>query len=113
MPRHTQEGQFQDWESLVKEVQKTPELAGAAPFVKALAKVHLEAVCYRALRDELYAASQRATRRLNESCGAGKEAAIALRSFVKSKLGYRNEELVRFGIAPQRRRVRRGKTQVM
>lgn len=115
MRKNSRDAQIQDWEKLLKEVWKNgEELSGARPLVAALERAHMEAVCCRVLRDGLLNASREATRQLNETFATSRDAAIALRGFVKGVLGYRNEKLTRFGIKPQRRRaVRKKKLPVM
>jgi hypothetical protein len=98
----------QDWESLVAAVQ---ENASLLPNVD----IHLEELTdamddlrQRKARQGLHAgARQKATQDLGDALEIGKEAAVKLRGFVKSKLGPKNELLVRFGMAPVRPRLRR------
>jgi hypothetical protein len=115
MPRkNSQAGQFREWEALLREVRNTEaELPGAAQFVATLERAHAEAVFWRVVRDGLLRAARSSTQELNETCATGRDAAIALRSFVKSVLGYRNEKLVRYGVKPQRKRAVRKKIPVM
>lgn len=47
---------------------------------------------------------QEATRQLNEALAEGREVASRMRLYLKGRLGFRNEELVRFGVAPRRKR---------
>jgi hypothetical protein len=49
-------------------------------------------------------AAQQATQRVAAALAKGREAASRLRSFLKAALGPHNEELVRFGVAPIRKR---------
>ena len=49
-------------------------------------------------------AAEKATQQLHEAMAQGREAALRLRSFLKGCLGVHNEELVRFGVAPIRKR---------
>lgn len=49
-------------------------------------------------------ASRLATRWLAEAVEEGRDAAIGMRSYLRGRLGYRNEDLVRFGVAPVRKR---------
>ncbi|HKH48266.1 MAG TPA: hypothetical protein VKM72_26705 [Thermoanaerobaculia bacterium] len=107
MSRNSQDEMYQDWSLILKVVRETEaELPGVAPYLAALDQSHGRTLSCRIRRDGLVAASQEATRQLNEALGAGQEAASALRSYIKSVLGYRNEKLVRYGIKPVRKRRR-------
>lgn len=108
MPKNSFADQIRDFEMLLQAVRGSQaELAGLAPFREALERAQEHAVSIRARRDALRASTQKATREVNTAFAACREAASALRNYVKSVLGYRNEQLVRFGIRPIRKQ-RRG-----
>lgn len=64
----------------------------------------MDALSARSTRDGLRAATQKATRRLNEALTASEEAGMRLRSYVRGMLGPRNEQLTCFGVAPLKKR---------
>ena len=82
------------------------ELPGVAPFRTALEKSHEQAVRTRNRRAALAVAAKKATKQLNSDLAAVQDASIALGSFVKSVLGYRNVKLGQYGIKPIRKRSR-------
>jgi hypothetical protein len=109
MASNSRDKQLQGWDTLLEEVRENQaDLPGAAPFLRALERANDQAVSLRIRRDRLLASSRDATRELDQAFTAGREAASALRSFVKSVLGFRNEKLLGYGIKPVRRRGRGG-----
>lgn len=95
------------WEDLLEAVRDTEsELAGVAPFRQALADAHTRARTLRSLRDTLQSSTSDARRRTREAMVAGKDAALALRGFVQSVLGTRNEKLLLYGLQPKGRHCR-------
>jgi hypothetical protein len=105
--RHTQDDQVQAWSELLTTAREDgSELAGAAPLIEALEDFHIQAVSLRSRRDALAASAQAATRQVNAAFAAGRDAAIALRSYIRAVLGPRSEKLLRYGIKPIRRRRR-------
>ena len=113
MARRTREVVRQNWNVLLKEVRENEaELPGVAPYLAALEQANDQAESFQIRRDRLVEASKEATQQLNESCDAGLEAAVALRSFIKSVLGFRNEKLLTYGIKPVRSRRRARKAPV-
>lgn len=103
--KNSQADRLHDCERLLKAVlDDEAELAGVAPFRAALERSHARAVNARERRDALMAATQAATREVNEAFAACSEAAIVLRHFLRGVLGPRNEKLTRYGIKPRRRR---------
>lgn len=99
--------QLEEWSELLKQVRSDEaELAGVSRYRNALEKAHAEAQCARNRRDALQASTMEATRRLNETLAQGRDAAIALRSFLRGALGARSERLCRYGVKPLRKRRR-------
>lgn len=66
----------------------------------------------KALRDSATASRQKATQDLQELLAEGRQRAARLRGAVKADLGLKTEQLVQFGITPQRKR-RRSKPPVI
>ena len=66
----------------------------------------------KARRDSAMAGRQKATQDLQQLFSEGQELAGRLRNAVKIDLGMKNEQLVQFGISPQRKR-RRSKPPVI
>jgi hypothetical protein len=98
------------WEALLEAVRETEhDLAGVAPFRDTLADAHTRALMLKTARDAQVAAAREARRSYREAMTAGKDAAVALRGFVQSVLGLRNEQLLCYGIQPRgkRRRLKR------
>lgn len=113
MTRKTRESVRQKWNVLLKGVRENEaELPGVTPYLAALEQANDQTVSFQIRRDRLVEASQEATRQLNETCDAGVEAASALRSFIKSVLGFRNEKLLNYGIKPVRSRRRARKAPI-
>lgn len=104
MPKVALADTFDDWEGLLR---------SAAPYadIKDL-KVHiaeLETALHRlhdleALRADLRAQRQQATRDSGEVRDAGKLAAIQIRSILRGILGHSSERLVQFNMRPRRSR---------
>jgi DNA-binding protein H-NS len=61
------------------------------------------------LQESYTAARQETTQRMHQALAEGKETAERIRDTVKSRLGRRNERLVQFRIAPQRKPGRKAK----
>jgi hypothetical protein len=105
MPRNAFDVQHQQWKKLLEAVgEGKAELAGVAPFSAALESAHAKVVHARKQRDELYAASQEATRSMYQALEECREAGISLRHYIKSVLGSRAEKLSRYGIKPRKSR---------
>ena len=101
MPKESTAKQIHDWEMLLKTVHGgEAELAGIAPFRKALEAALAQAVSARAQQDALRAASRETTRKRNAAFNACRDAASTLRSYVKCMLGLRSEKLIRYGMKP-------------
>ena len=107
MPKESIANHLRDWEALVKAVHESEaELAGIEPFRAALERAVVKAVSAQVRRETLHAKTGEATRKRNEAFSACRDAASSLRSYVKSLLGFRSEQLVRYGIQPIRKRTR-------
>jgi hypothetical protein len=110
MTRNSQDALFESWATMVRNVRKNKGgLAGVEPFLGALEKAYHGAVANRSQSEGLRAASQEATQQLQASLTEARDAAIRLRSFIKSKLGIHSAQLVAFGIKPIRKRGSRRK----
>jgi hypothetical protein len=98
----------ESWEALLEAVRETEhDLAGVAPFRDTLADLHTRAILLKSARDTQVAAARDARRSYREAMAAGKDAAVALRGFIQSVLGLRNEQLVCYGLQPRGRHRRR------
>ena len=94
-----------DWEQLLTAAQESStELTEAERHRAALAQ-HLEAVkALKAKQDSARAEKQENTRELKRMLAEGRDLAIRLRGAVKASMGPRSERLVKFGLAPLRKR---------
>lgn len=107
MANGSQDSLLADWSALVKEVRENEaELAGVSRYRDALEKICTEAQNAKNQRDTLVVSAQEATRRLNRTLADGRDAAIALRSFLRGALGARSDKLRRYGVKPLRKRTR-------
>jgi hypothetical protein len=98
----------ESWELLLEAVRETEHhLAGVAPFRDTLADAHTRALLLKMARDTEVAAAREARRSYREAMSSGKDAAVALRNFIQSVLGMRNEQLLCYGIQPRGSRCRR------
>lgn len=92
------------WESLLEVVRETEQdLTGVAPFRDTLADAHTRVLMLKTARDAQNAAAAESRRQYREALRAGQDAAVALRGFVQSVLGLRNEKLRCYGIQPRGR----------
>lgn len=90
---------------LLEMVRETEgELPGVASFLAPLEKLHAQAVSSRDQREKLAASAREATKQLHENLAAANDAAIALRSYIKGVLGFRNPKLARYRMKPRRKR---------
>ncbi len=97
-----------DWESLITAVQENlGQLPNVGEHLQELSTAVDDLKARKTVQELHSGARQKATQDLGDSLELGKEAAVKLRGYVKSKLGPRNELLVRFGMAPARSRSRR------
>ncbi len=91
----------ESWEDLLESVRDHEcELAGVAPFQHHLADAHARALALKAVRTALETSLREARQTQREALAAGKDAAIALRGFIKSVLGTRNEKLLDYNMMP-------------
>jgi hypothetical protein len=96
------------WETLLEAVRETEQdLAGVAPFRDTLADAHTRALLLKTTRDAQVVSALEARRSYREALHAGQDAAVALRNFIQSVLGMRNEKLLCYGIQPRGSRCRR------
>ena len=101
MKANSQDNQVQRWSDLLQATREAKaELRGVGPFVASLEESHGQAVSLRSRRDALVASAMELTAQMNEELAAGRDAARALRSYIKAVLGPRSEKLLRFGIKP-------------
>lgn len=99
---------LESWGDLLEAVRETEDdLAGVAPFRDALIGAHTRASALKALRDTLQASTSDARRHTREAMVEGKDAAVALRGFIQSLLGTRNEKLLTYGLQPKGSHCRR------
>ncbi|MFL6262504.1 MAG: hypothetical protein ACJ76Y_22635 [Thermoanaerobaculia bacterium] len=97
----------ESWEALLEAVRETEhDLAGVAPFRDTLADAHTRAIMLKTTRDSQVASAQEARRSYREALTMGKDAAVALRGFIQSVLGLRNEQLACYGLQPRGKRCR-------
>ena len=94
-----------DWENLLTQVR---ELTQKYPYLESL-RIELDSAVAKARQAKaqqmaLQAASQQATCQVATALAQGRDAAIRMRSYLKACLGFRNVELVRFGVAPLQKR---------
>jgi hypothetical protein len=89
------------WEDLLESVRDhEDELAGVALFRDRLANAHARAVTFQAVRTTLEGSARDARQNELAALSAGKDAAIALRGYIKSVLGTRNEKLLDYHMLP-------------
>lgn len=97
----------ESWDALLEAVRETEhDLAGVAPFRDALADAYTRALLLKITRDTQEASAREARRGYREALATGKDAAVALRGFIQSVLGLRNDKLVCYGLQPRGRRRR-------
>jgi hypothetical protein len=107
MHYEAQDTQLQRWERLIKAVrQYEANLPGIKPFRDALERAYTQAIFNRRRKDVARAAAKEATRQLQASLAEAYDAESAVRSFLKSLLGFRSTALFRFGIKPLGKRNR-------
>ncbi len=108
MSKKAQDNQVHDPAVLLKAVRENEaELPGVAPYTEALEGSHAQAVGSLSRRRALVAAAKEATQHLHKDLAASREAAVRLRHYIKSVLGFRTEKLRRYGIKPRRRPIRK------
>jgi len=100
----------QDWVALLAALRdnQSPELdASTATERQALENALAEVRTLKERQDAQRAGRQELTQQLTEAMKRGKALAITIRAVAKGKIGYRNERLVHFRVAPVRHRPRK------
>ncbi len=94
-----------DWENLLSAVGATSyDIPDIASIRNELEDAVQKARAHKIQQVALQIASQQSTRQVNEALAHGREVVLRMRSFLKGRLGPHNEELLRFGVAPIRKR---------
>jgi hypothetical protein len=102
-----------DFEGLIEAANRTPEVQQAMePERQALTQTLAEIQSLRARQAELKALKQGVTQQLKAAMAKAKEQRTQVQSLAKGKLGPKNELLVHFDVAPQRKRPRKAKEEV-
>lgn len=100
-----------DWEGLLAASLEHAEiLVNIEPLRAPVEQALTDVKTLKDRQDSLQAQRQRTTQELKALMDRGKEAARRLRAAIKAQLGTDNELLVRFGLPPRRKRVRKAKT---
>jgi len=95
------ENLLDEWDHLLTALRETTyEVLDVETLRSNLANAAAKTRAIKDCRDRLGAARIEATGRLYDAMAEGRDAAARLRSYLKSHLGPRNEELVRFGVKP-------------
>ena len=96
------------WQTLLEAVRETEQdLAGVAPFRDTLAEAYTRALLLKTTRDTQVVAAREARQSYRQALHSGQDAAVALRNFIQSVLGMRNEKLLCYGMQPRGKRCRR------
>jgi DNA-binding protein H-NS len=99
-----------DFQELLTAVEKTPDLQPSMETERqALAQTLEEIQSVKARQGELKALKQAATQQLKAAMAKAKEQSTQVKSLAKGKIGPKNELLVHFKVAPQRKRPRKPK----
>ena len=102
---NSQDHKLQEGRKLLEKVREIEaEIPEVASFRQVLEKAHTQAVSAKSKRETLAAATQEATKQLNEDLAAVADASSALRSYLRGVLGPRNPKLGIYGIKPLKRR---------
>ena len=97
-----------DWEGLLAAVKQRAELQTTLEAeLQALEKDLGEARILKRRQESQAAGRQELTQQIKELVAHGKAVAIGIRAVAKGKIGYRNEGLVHFKVAPIRKRARK------
>ena len=105
MPRTSYADIIRDWDSLLTAVKDNAAELPDAERHRAALQQHLEETkALKAQQDAARAVRQRSTQMLDEMLNKGKELAVRLRGSVRASIGPKNELLVQYGVAPQRKR---------
>jgi hypothetical protein len=110
MPKSSYADFIEDWQTLLRSVEENAaNLAAVEPHRLALQE-HVELVMAQKVHQVASRANrQRSTQTLGDLMEKGKELAKQLRAAILATLGPKNEQLVGYGIAPQRKRGRNQK----
>jgi hypothetical protein len=101
-------GTLQDWEGLLAALKEQPDLQVILEAERlALEKDLAEARLLKARQEAQIAGRQELTQQIKALVAHGREVAITIRSVARGKIGYRNERLVHFRVAPVRKRARK------
>jgi len=96
---------LRDWESLLAALNSTPDLLPVLDVERrALENALDDARDLKAQQEVQTADRQELTQQIKEVVQQGKGLAITIRAVARGKLGYRNERLVLFKVAPVRPR---------
>lgn len=99
---------MQDWEGLVAALKEDADLQATLDAERlALEKDLTEARSLKARQEAQAAGRQELTQQIKTVVAHGKTLAITIRAVAKGKLGYRNERLVHYKVAPVRKRTRK------
>jgi hypothetical protein len=97
-----------DWEGLLAALPEDAELQATLDAERqALEKDLAEARALKVRQEAQAAGRQELTQQIKAVVAHGKALAITIRAVAKGKLGYRNERLVRYKVAPVRKRSRK------
>jgi hypothetical protein len=102
MPRDTHGSTVQSWRRLLDSVADKEDIPLLDEYRQSLQAMYREAIELAAQRDAHRAAKQTAARALKETLENGRKTATAMRSWIKTHYGHGSEQLVAFGIRPQR-----------
>lgn len=96
---------LRDWESLLAALNSTPDLLPVLDVERrALEHALDDARDLKAQQEAQTADRQELTQQIKEVVAQGKGLAITIRAVARGKIGYRNERLVLFKVAPVRPR---------
>ncbi len=99
---------LRDWEALLAALQDHPGVLVTLEAERLDLEADLAAARVLKARQETQTASrQEVTQQIKAVVSHGKGVAIGIRAVVKGKIGYRNERLVQFKVAPSRKRPRK------
>jgi len=99
-----------DFQELLAAVDKTPEVQPSMePERAALTQTLAEIQSLKARQTELKGLKQATTQQLKAAVAKAKEQATQVKSITKGKIGPKNELLVHFNVAPQRKPKRKPK----
>jgi hypothetical protein len=102
MPRDTHGRTVESWRRLLDSVADKEDIPVLDEYRQSLQAMYREAIELAAQRDAHRAAKQTAARALKETLENGRKTATVMRSWIKTHYGHGSEQLVEFGIQPQR-----------